>query len=88
MRELSPMLHWMASGIEYEADQRRADIIVAELGVGMRSTAVTTPGIPPQKGDSEEEEALLEGEQRSQYRGMVARANYLAQARCDIQFLR
>ena len=30
---------------------------------------------------------MLEGEQRSQYRASVARTNYLAQDRCDIQFV-
>ena len=33
MRVLNGMIHRTSAGIEYEADQRRAEIIVAELGL-------------------------------------------------------
>jgi hypothetical protein len=71
--------------MEYEVDQRHAEIILAELGLGMGSKSVTTPGVHMKKEEIVEEVELV-GKQRSQYRGMVARANYLAQDRCDIQF--
>ena len=37
------MLSWTQNGIEYEADQRHADLVVSELGLG-DAKGVTTPG--------------------------------------------
>ena len=51
MRVLSRMSHWTESGVEYKADQRHAEIIESDLGLGRGSKGVTTPGIPPKKGD-------------------------------------
>ena len=68
-------------GIKYEADQRHAEIIIQGLGLGEECKAVSTPG-KKQDGDDEE----LGSSQATAYRGFVARANYLAQDRCDIQY--
>ena len=81
------MIHWTESGIDYEADQRRVEFIVAELGLGRESKGVTMPGIPPTQEESEGNASLLEkGGQKSRYRGIVARANYLAPDRRAIQY--
>ena len=37
MRVLNRMVHWAPTGIEHEADQRRAEVIVAELGLATGS---------------------------------------------------
>ena len=47
---------------------------------------MTTPGVAGTKEEVKEDEEELSGGQRMPYRGLVARANYLAQDRCDIQF--
>ena len=51
------------------------------MGLDSSSKAVNTPG-RKQEGDETE---LSDG-QASAYRGYVARAKYLAQYRCDIQY--
>ena len=45
-----------------------------------------TPGVAAIKRESEEDEKELDEGQRRSYRGLVARANYLAQDRADIQY--
>ena len=76
-------MEWTEEGIRYEADQRHAEIIVEGVGLdGSNSRAVNTPG---RKG-SENIEEKLGDRQASAYRGFVARANYLAQDRSDIQY--
>ncbi len=64
-------------GLEYEADQRHAEIIVKDLGL-----------LPDCKGVGEPEEDGPEeggGVDERRYRAIAARANYLAQERVDIQ---
>ena len=85
MRVLYRLRHWTESGIEYESDQMHAESIVAELGLGSGSRGATTPGIALKSRVSEEDEPLLEWEQRSRRRGIVARPNYLARDKCDIK---
>ncbi|MFM7989692.1 MAG: hypothetical protein ACKPKO_61305, partial [Candidatus Fonsibacter sp.] len=46
MRVLNRTIQWTEKGIEYESDQRHAEIIVAEFGWGTGSKSVVTPGVP------------------------------------------
>ena len=55
---------------------------MAGLGLDESSKSVGTPG---RKGSEKLEDTLSET-QASQYRGLVARANYLSQDRSDIQY--
>ena len=52
MRILNRMIHWTDSGIEYEVDHRHAEIMLAELGLGMGSKNVTTPGVQMKREES------------------------------------
>ena len=61
-------------------------IIITELGLGEGSKGVITPGVATTQKESDEDEGALNEELRRAYRGLVARANYLAQDRADIQF--
>ena len=78
----------MASGfLEYEADQRHAEIIIREMNL-KRGNSVSTPAVQ-QTG----EEANLRlaspdmtKEESSRYRGLAARVNYLSLDRPDLQF--
>jgi hypothetical protein len=79
---LNRIVRWGGSGIEYEADPRHAEIIISELGL-KGSKAVATPGIKCNVFDTAEP---LNGREASHYRSLVARANYLAQDRMDIQY--
>ena len=73
-------------GIEYEADQRHAEIIVRELGLKPDSTSANSPGVAAKWAELEEHEPL-NAKDRTWYRQVVARGNYLAQDRCDIQYV-
>ena len=86
VRVLNRMIEWTDTGIRYEADQRHAEIIIAELGLVEGSKGVSTPGVTTTQKEVGEDEEELNEELRRAYRGLVARANYLAQDRADIQF--
>ena len=92
MRILNRIVRWTAEGLEYEADQRHAEIIVKEMGLET-ATKVSTPGTrssaevrvrcnPDQQLDSK----ALSAEMSTKYRQLGARANYLATDRGDISF--
>ena len=80
---LNRVLRWTSSGIIYEADPRHAEMTISALGL-QDSKPVGTPGVKP-SGQGEDEGPLSESD-KSQYRALVARANYLSQDRGDIQF--
>ena len=82
IRILNRVIEWTNLGLCYEADQRHAEIILRELGLSGQSKPVSTPSVPTEKPNDEE----LPPEKAKQYRGLVARANYLAQDRADIGF--
>ena len=84
MRVLNRIVEWKEHSICYEADQRHAEIICQEMGIKTGSKEVVTPGVKGKYDAQEEEE--LDSEESSQYRALVARANYLAQDRPDIQY--
>jgi hypothetical protein len=79
---LNRIVRWNANGIEYEADPRHAEIIISELGL-KGSKVVATPGV---KSIIPELAEPLGVREVSQFRSLVARANYLAQDRPDIQY--
>ena len=83
---MNRVVTWKSHGIEYEADQRHADIIIESLGLkGKKSLA--SPGVrtADEKDDPEDEERLSPTE-ASIYRSVTARANYLSQDRLDIKY--
>jgi hypothetical protein len=80
---LNRVLRWSDAGIEYEPDPRHAELIVSKLDLH-KAKPVSTPGIKPNI-DAEYEEPMNETD-KTQFRALVARANYLAQDRGDIQF--
>ena len=82
IRILNRVVHWTEEGIEYEADQRHADIIVRELSLGAGTKPVTTLGI--KRDITALDEADLDSSDATRYRALVARGNYLSQNRSDI----
>ena len=84
---LNRILRWTDGGLEYEADQRHAELLIKEMGLQGSKSAVT-PSIPETSEMQElrADEELLSEAEASRYRGIAARINYLAIDRPDIQF--
>ena len=80
VRILNRIISWEDGvGINYEADQRHAEILVEAMNL-QSSKIVSTPGIKESGGEG----TLCD--QGTEYRAIAARSNYLAQDRPDIQF--
>ncbi len=71
------------NGLEYEADQRHAEILMRDVGVVEGSKGVATPGVSAGEG-GQAREVQVGGE--SLFRAAAARRNSLGQGRVDMQF--
>ena len=83
IRILNRLVQWTSGGIEYEADQRHAELIVADAGLNMASGQRAPPGV---KANLDEASEPLNAEETTRYRSSVARAIYLSQDRPDILY--
>ena len=83
IRVLNRVVEWTSKGLRYEADQRHAEIVVRDAGLKEGSNGL---GAPSAHQRSNEDERLLDKSEASKYRAGVARLNYAAQDRSDIQF--
>ena len=85
IRVLNRVPSWTPEGIQHEAGQRHADIVVDEFGLG-QAQGVSTPG---SKGDVDKAllnpGPLLQPQEATLYRTPAARLNDLALDRADIQ---
>ena len=80
---LNRITRWTPEGIEYEADPRQGEQLIRDLGMS-GSKSVGTPGVKvtaEQLGTDRE----LDAHRQRPYRGVAARANYLAADRPDLQ---
>ena len=68
-----------------EADERHADLIVKETGAD-RASILSHPGGDKKTIEEEEKSEELQGAEATRFRAVVARANYLAADRPDIQY--
>ena len=84
MMVLNRIVEWTSTGINYEADQRHADIICSELGLKEGSRGVTTPGAKHKPEPEEDDE--LNSDNATAFRALAARANYLAPDRPGTQY--
>ena len=83
---LNRVVRWTAEGLEYEADPRQGEKLLRDLqldGEGVKDAA--TPGVKATR-EQLDEDLPLERSKHTPYRAVVARANYLASDRPDIQF--
>ena len=81
---LNRVIRWCDGHIEYEADPRQAEKLIAECGLeGAKSVA--TPGVKSSFHELEEDTPLAPG-RHTAFRGSAARGNYLAADRPDAQF--
>ena len=87
LRILNRVLRWTSTGIEYEPDQRHADIIIKDMGM-MNAKPVTTPGVAETKEELEEwqHSNTMSSNDSTAYRALAARVNYLSLDRPDIQY--
>ena len=84
-RILNRVIRVTPQGWEYEADQRHADLIIREADVEKKSV-LTHPGGDKKVIDEEDSSPELTGPDATRFRGVAARANYLAADRPDIQY--
>ena len=86
MNVLNRSIRWTARGLEYEADQRHRQVVLKELELE-HCKPVTTPWGPQEQGCLREDTGgLLSGTEATKFRAVVARLNYLAMDRPDIQY--
>ena len=83
VRILNRIVEWRKEGIWYEPDQRHAEIIQKELRLEKDSKGLGSPNYKRGEGYDQRE---LDAERSRKYRQLVARGNYLAQDRADIQY--
>ncbi len=83
IRILNRVVSWAPHGIKYEADQRHSDTTVKHMGL-VNSTPMSTPGAKWTASDVEKmaQEEVCE-DRLTEYRALVARANYISQDRLD-----
>jgi hypothetical protein len=83
---LNRTIRWCQDKIEYEADSRHAEVIIEVCEV-KSGKVVRTPGVHESSNDAvkEMEQHMKEGE-KTRFRGVAARINYLAMDRSDLQF--
>ena len=78
-------MEWTRDGVWCEADQRRAEIFVKDPGLDQHNNVRCE--VPGDKLTYEEEgEDPLPAHEVQRYQALVARANFLAKGRSDIQF--
>ena len=87
MTVLNRTIRWQGHGIEYEPDQRHAELIIESMGVSS-GKGVSTPVVADSLQDpaSRMHSAELCSTEASRYRAVAARLNYLAQDRFELQF--
>ncbi len=78
---LNRIVRFTNNGVEYEADPRHVEILINSMGLG---EANPTSSLGTEDGERKEEDCQMGT--ATEYRALVARANYLAQDRPDIQF--
>ncbi len=81
---LNRVIRWTDAGLEYEADPRQAEKLIAECGL-TGSNTMATPGIRLSFAEVEKDQPL-EPRLHTAFRASAARVNYLAADRADCQF--
>ena len=83
---LGRVVRWKEWGIEFEADPKHRQILLEHFGFTEESGAAAFNGSREAKEETEEEEGAMEKSEATEFRGMVARLNYLAQDSPDLQY--
>ena len=88
VRILNRTIRWTTAGLEYESDQRHADLIIQQAGIG-DCKAVSTPTCTDAEYDETKrlESGALQTKEATDYRSIAARFKFLAQDRIDVQYV-
>ena len=78
-------MRWTKDCLEYEADPRQAERLLADLGLDGDVGSAATPGVKPLAHQVSAEKELNERD-HTEYRALSARANYLSVDRPDVMF--
>lgn len=82
---LDRVLIWTDSGLEYEAEPRQVEKLLEALRLDAGCNGAATPGLKPFVEQLEKDQPLpVRGS--TEFRGLLARGNYLSADRVDIQF--
>ena len=82
---LGRMVRWTSRGIEFEADPRHRRVLAEYFGFTEASTAAAFNGDKEKKEEAEDDMEMEKAEAK-EFRGLVARLNYLAQDAPDLQY--
>ena len=84
IKVLNRIIAYEEGGITYEPDPRHAELIIKQLGLEKSNSVIT----PSTKDDEyvKDEDKELDEEGSHMYKSIVARCNYLAIDRSDIQY--
>ena len=82
---LNRIIRITKNGLEYEADQRHGEMIIAAMNL-YKAKGVSSPGEKGKPWAEDEEATRLNPDMATEFRTLAARANYLALDRPDIQF--
>ena len=96
VKVLNKIIRLTKAGLEMEADPRHVEMIVRDMELQDAKTA-KTPGAKDVRtressdeaegqGERQEDEKVMEGKEATRYRAIVARMNYIAPDRPDVQF--
>ena len=96
VRVLNKVIRYTSEGLELEADPRHAEIVIRDLELDGRRSC-KTPGVKLEgmktvkkddepDGDDEEVEEEMSAKDATKFRAVVARLNYMAADRADIQY--
>ena len=80
---LGRRIRWTATGIEWEGDQKHVERYIEKIGL-QQGKAVETPGV--KHDDKEVEDVAMTDKETTEYRGLVALLNFMAQDRPDLAF--
>ena len=86
LRIFNRIVTWSGTrGLTYEADPRHVEIVVEQLKL-VEANTVTTPGTREEGTTQHNAQEVLNDEETSKYRALVARCNYLSPDRPDISY--
>ena len=87
IRVLNRYIRWAQRGLEYEPDQRHAELIIRDMGM-RKAHQAPIPGIAATKAEERQyaQSPQLNCKDATAFRGLAARLNYLALDRPELQF--
>ncbi len=87
VRILNRVLRWTFEGIEYEPDQRHAELIIQRMGLETgKPSGVTGVATDNLKDDEREKYPVLRGTEATEYRALAKKMNYPALDRVELQY--